>query len=217
MSQIFREGCNWVIVSHISEEQINSIQSVVDDAYEVDWSCYTSATGEQSKQYYLINPKWMPDQNHRQPKKWSDVQTKFETIVQKELVYHCVMPVNWNELHACGAWTAIGEKGSYHTIHDHGPSNICSVTYLKVPEKQESPSGQIYFVMNGHAYNTISLPKMQVFHIQPQVGMIVIFPSWMLHGVYPQGEGIRQTLNIDFNVQKDYKFDDPSPGGGSYY
>jgi uncharacterized protein (TIGR02466 family) len=217
MSQIFREGSNWVIISHLNESEIPPIQSVIDDAYEIDWSLYTSCKGEKSKQYYLINPKWMPDKSHRQPKDWNVVQEKFKTIIQSELVYHCVMPTNWKELHACSAWTAIGEKGSYHTIHDHGPSNICSVTYLKVPENQEDPAGQIYFVMHGQSYNTISPPKMQIFHVQPKVGMVVIFPSWMLHGVYPQGEGIRQTLNIDFNGNKDYKFDEPSPGGANYF
>ena len=217
MSQIFREGSNWIIISHLGEDKIKNIQSVVDNVYEVDWSCYTSCTGENSRQHYLLNPKWMPDQNHRSPKDWSNIQQQFEDIVQKELVHHCMMPQDWKKLHACSAWTAIGEEGSYHTIHDHGPSNICSVTYLKVPEKQEAPSGQIYFVMHGQAYNTISPPKMQVFHIQPQVGMIIIFPSWMLHGVYPQGKGIRQTLNIDFNKDENYNFNEPSPGGASYY
>jgi uncharacterized protein (TIGR02466 family) len=214
MSKIFREGANWVIVTFLSD--IEPFQKVVDDAYEVDWSLYTSCTGEKSRQHYLINPKWMPDLNHKQPRGWESLQTKFESLVQKELVYHCVMPSNWNKVHACSAWTAIGEKGSYHTVHDHGPSNICSVTYLKVPEGQEDPEGQIYFVMHGQSYNVISPPKMQVFHVRPQKGMMIIFPSWMLHGVYPQGEGIRQTLNIDFNGNPDYKFDEPHPSGAGY-
>lgn len=214
MSKIFREGSNWVIVTFLSD--VEPFQKVVDDVCQIDWSHYTSCTGEKSRQHYLINPKWMPDSNHKQPKGWDKVQSKFESLIQKELVYHCVMPSNWNKVHACSAWTAIGEKGSYHTIHDHGPSNICSVTYLKVPEGQEEPAGQIYFVMHGQSYNTISIPKMQVFHVRPQKGMMVIFPSWMLHGVYPQGEGIRQTLNIDFNGNPDYKFDEPHPSGAGY-
>jgi hypothetical protein len=166
----------------------------------------------------------MPKQGHVEPKGWPALREKYELIVQREIVNYGLMPSNWSKLHACSAWTVTGEEGSYHTVHEHGPMNVCSVTYLKVPpappineDKLENPvSGQIYFIMHADGYNPLSVPNFRVLHITPQEGMIVIFPSWMLHGVYPQGPGIRQTLNIDFNGDPNYSFNLPHSGGASY-
>ena len=214
MSQIFRQGLNWVIVDHLSDTEFTDevINSVTTD----DWSAYTSAKGEKSKQHYIMNPSWMPMQGHQEPQGWGTLRSKYEKLVQREVVNYGLMPHNWTNLHACSAWTVVGDEGSYHTIHDHGPNNICSVTYLKVPKEQESPAGQIFFVMHADPYSPLSVPTFRVFHIQPQENMIVIFPSWMQHGVYPQGPGIRQTLNIDFNGDPNYKFNVPHAGGASY-
>lgn len=214
MSQIFKQGLNWVIVDHIGN--LDSTNQMLETVTDDDWHAYTSAKGSNSRQHYIINPTWMPHAGHQEPIGWPDVRRKFTKIVQTEIVNYGLMPMNWTELHACSAWTVTGEEHSYHTIHEHGPMNICSVTYLKVPEKQESPAGQIYFVLHSDGYNSLSTPNMRVLHIQPQEGMIVIFPSWILHGVYPQGPGTRQTLNIDFNGDPNYKFNIPHSGGASY-
>lgn len=214
MSQIFRQGLNWVIIDHISNlDNANEMMSTVTNE---DWAMYTSAKGANSQQHYIINPHWMQAVNHQEPINWPTVRDQFTSIVQREVVYHGLMPMNWKELYACSAWTVTGQEGSYHTVHEHGPMNICSVTYLKVPEQQESPAGQIYFVMHADGYNPLSTPAYRVLHVQPQEGMIVIFPSWTLHGVYPQGPGLRQTLNIDFNGDPNYRFNLPHAGSANY-
>lgn len=214
MSKIFKEGLNWVIIDHIGN--LDLPKKVLETVTENDWSDYTSAKGPKSKQHYIINPRWMPAPDHKQPDGWPELCDKFKSIVQKEVVYHGLMPMDWGELHAVSAWTVVGEEGSYHTIHEHGPMNICSVTYLKVPEHQEYPQGQIYFVMHSDGYTGLSTPSSRVLHVQPQEGMIVIFPSWMLHGVYPQGKGTRQTLNIDFSNNPNYDYSIEQAGTASY-
>lgn len=216
MSEIFKQDSNWVIIDSIGKDTLEFARSVLADTDENDWSQYTSAKGPKSKQQYIINPVWMPSQGHKEPAKWPELRSTFETLVQRNLVLHSLMPGNWQKLHACSAWTVVGEEGSYHTIHEHGPQNVCSVTYLEVPKDQEYPAGQLYFVMHGASYNSLSVPATRIFHINPQPGTIVIFPSWMLHGVYPQGPGIRQTLNIDFNGDANYRFDTPHSGGASF-
>ena len=231
MSQIFRQGLNWIIIDHISN--LDFTDEVINSVSQKDYSDYTSAKGPKSKQHYIMNPSWMPMANFEEPSGWPKLREKYTQIVQREIVNYGLMPMNWRELHACSAWTVIGEEGSYHTIHEHGPMNISTVTYLKVPQQKrtledlqnltpsttppvEATAGQIYFVMDGAPYNPLSTPHYRLFHITPQEGMIVIFPSWMLHGVYPQGPGIRQTLNIDFNGDPNYKFNLPHSGGASF-
>ena len=34
----------------------------------------------------------------------------------------------------------------------------------------------------------------------PKVGDILIFPNWVYHGTEPQAIGLRQTLNLDFEI-----------------
>ena len=216
MSQIFRQNSNWVIVDHISTDLLNTAKTALADLDETNWAEYTSAKGVNSTQQYIINPSWMPMQGHQEPRQWPTLRETFENIVTKELNYYNLMPSNWEKLHACSAWQVTGGEGSYHTIHEHGPMNVCSITYLDVPDGQEYPAGQLFFVMHGDSYNSLSVPQSRIFHVNPSPGTIVIFPSWMLHGVYPQGPGVRKTLNIDFNGEANYKFDVPSSGSTSF-
>jgi hypothetical protein len=195
---IVTQGLNWVITDHISD--LDSIKTVVSDVTSEDWSSYTTAKGPKSRQHYLINPSWMPSEAHKEPRGWSDLKVWYENTVSKSLVHHGLLPSQWNGITAHRAWTVIGEEGSYHTIHDHGPNSVCSVTYIEVPEqnKNDDKAGQIYFVLQSDPYHPLAPVKHKVLHVAPKPGMIVIFPSWILHGVYPQGPGIRQTLNVDF-------------------
>ena len=195
---IVTQGLNWLITDQVSD--LEPMKKVVSDVTKEDWSAYTTAKGPNSRQHYLINPSWMPSQMHREPKGWSDLKSWYETTVQKLLIHHGLLPGQWSGITANRAWTVIGEEGSYHTIHDHGPNAVCSVTYLEVPErsKDNDKAGQIYFVLQSDPYHPLTPVKHKVVHITPKPGMIVIFPSWILHGVYPQGPGIRQTLNVDF-------------------
>lgn len=195
---IVTQGLNWLITDQVSD--LEPMKKVVSDVTEEDWSTYTTAKGPKSRQHYIINPSWMPSEVHREPKGWSDLKSWYEKNVLKSLIHHGLLPSQWSGITANRAWTVIGEEGSYHTIHDHGPNSICSVTYLEVPEKNKNDekAGQVYFVLQSDPYHPLTPVKHKVVHISPKPGMMVIFPSWILHGVYPQGPGIRQTINVDF-------------------
>lgn len=197
-TKIIRQGLNWVLIVDATD-LIEESKQVINDVYQFNFAPFTSAKGENSIQNYLTNPTWMPQANHKQPKGWDMLQEKFKKLTKRELVNYGLMPDNWKDLGVHSAWTISGNEGSYHTVHEHGYNNICSVIYLEVPPPGEHrPDGQIYFIMNGEGYNELSRPTFRVLPIQPHKGMMVIFPSWLLHGVYPQGPGVRQTLNIDY-------------------
>lgn len=197
MSNIITQGLNWLITEQI--EDLSSIKKMLSNVTEEDWSTYTSAKGPNSKQHYVLNPEWMPSKFHQIPEGWDNIKSWYETEVKKTLVHHGLLPSKWQNLSADRAWTVIGEEGSYHTIHDHGPNRVCSVTYIDVPEQQLPKQGDIYFVLQCDPYSQLSPVRHKVVHVTPKAGLMVIFPSWLLHGVYPQGPGIRQTLNIDFS------------------
>jgi hypothetical protein len=95
-------------------------------------------------------------------------------------------------------WTIIGEHGTYHTIHRHSKyiDKVSVVLYLQVPSEQVSPEGSIYF-FDDNADNYSKSIKI----VTPKIGDLIIFPSSIFHGTYPQGHGTRQTLNMDFSIK----------------
>ena len=103
------------------------------------------------------------------------------------------MSVDDLTLDAC--WTVLGKKGSYHICHRHTTSHghntdkdIAIVLYLETPE-ENGYEGLFYFVMDN-----------EVHEVVPKKGRLLIFPVKMYHGTYPQSDGLRQTLNMDFFV-----------------
>ena len=143
---------------------------------------YKSTVGKRSAQYDMF--KQVKDtfvEDH--------IKTKIHEALNK-------MNITAN-LEMTSAWTVIGNKGSYHKLHKHcvdiETNKICSVTYLKTPKKNIGENGNFYC-----AYR--KLGQIEYFTYKPRVGDIIIFPVWLLHGVYPQDEGTRQSLNIDFSI-----------------
>ena len=103
----------------------------------------------------------------------------------KEKIYSELRVKN---LKLCSAWTVLGKRGTYHTCHRHNTNtDISSVLYLESPDSN-FPSGAFYFFADEKVYD-----------FQPKKGDLIIFPVTMFHGSYPQGDGLRQTLNMDFS------------------
>lgn len=99
------------------------------------------------------------------------------------------------DLNILSAWTVIGKKASYHIVHKHNEkmSHIATVLYLDTPKLSVNEEGAFYFFLNDN--NTV-----RYYHFTPKTNDLIIMPVWIYHGVYPQGNGNRQTLNIDFEI-----------------
>jgi len=218
MTQIFRQGKNWLIITQI--DNISDIKEMLEDVDKQNYAEFTSAKGINSKQHYIIPPTWMPSNDHTYPQQWDTIKEKYAMVVQKELIHHGIMPFSWNRLYAKSAWTVKGEQGSWHTVHEHGPGSISTITYTAVPKKNDNDppytTGSVYFIMDGGSYSEISIPGTRVMHITPHEGMLIIFPSFMLHGVYPQGPGLRQTFNVDYHGDEKFNYGVGTAGTTSF-
>jgi len=112
------------------------------------------------------------------------------------------------------AWTVIGGEDTYHIVHNHTkPSKvidygivqgdnsikenkIASVLYLKVDIKKTlHKHGDFFFFLN-------EIDSIKYHQLSPVKGDLSFFPTHIMHGTYPQGPGIRQTLNIDWDVSE---------------
>ncbi len=118
-------------------------------------------------------------------------------------------------------WSVHSYEGDYNPIHDHGTKTIMGISttgWTKVPQQildqpvAGSPEYSLYNtsgVCDGYiAFNyglnqlmdTDRLRPPQSFVMQPEVGKLLVFPSWLQHMVYPfKGEGERRTIASNLN------------------
>jgi len=101
-------------------------------------------------------------------------------------------------------WVNVSEMGDYNNVHIHPNCVWSGVYYVEVgtPSDKRPFSGQIYFLdpRSGSGYQ---IAPFNVFgnckSIKPQNGQMLMFPSWLQHGVRPyDGEGER--ISIAFNI-----------------
>ena len=121
-------------------------------------------------------------------------------------------------------WSVHSYQGDYNPIHDHGTKTIMGVsctTWTKVPQQildQPTAGSPEYSLYNSSGsadgclafsygrnslIDTERLAPPQSFVIKPEVGKMLMFPSWLTHMVYPfEGEGERRTVAANLNVWK---------------
>ncbi len=99
-------------------------------------------------------------------------------------------------------WAIINGKFASNSVHNHPNSILSGVYYLKAPEN----CGGIYFTDPRPAaqmlvppvteFNLFTFPKVSY---KPREGTMILFPSWLLHGVdMNMSEEIR--ICLSFNI-----------------
>ena len=118
-------------------------------------------------------------------------------------------------------WSVHSYEGDYNPIHDHGTKTIMGISttgWTKVPQQildqpvagspeyslyNTSGVGDGYIAFNyglNQLMDTDRLRPPQSFVMQPEVGKLLVFPSWLQHMVYPfKGEGERRTIASNLN------------------
>jgi len=112
-------------------------------------------------------------------------------------------PVNDQTLRIT-AWANVARAGSYNAVHNHAPALYSGVYYAGVgdPAPEGSRDGLIEFVdprpgphggpLPTHAFNRPLI-------IDPEPGMLLMFPGWLLHYVHPY-RGTTPRVSIAFNL-----------------
>ena len=118
-------------------------------------------------------------------------------------------------------WSVHSYAGDYNPLHDHGTKTITGISttgWTKVPQEildkpvSGTPEYSLYNA-SGNCDGCVSfqygkdglidadrLRPPQNFMIKPEVGKLLVFPSWLQHMVYPfKGEGERRTVASNLN------------------
>tara|TARA_R100000084_G_scaffold34047_1_gene13466 strand:+ start:1533 stop:2222 length:690 start_codon:yes stop_codon:yes gene_type:complete len=118
-------------------------------------------------------------------------------------------------------WSVHSYEGDYNPIHDHGTKTIMGISttgWTKVPQQileqptAGSPQYSLYqasgdcdgYIAFQYGRNSLMdvdrLRPPQSFMMKPEVGKLLVFPSWLQHMVYPfKGEGERRTVASNLN------------------
>tara|TARA_B100001939_G_C16936471_1_gene616225 strand:+ start:469 stop:1107 length:639 start_codon:yes stop_codon:yes gene_type:complete len=94
-------------------------------------------------------------------------------------------------------WTNVNEPGSNNIIHSHSKWHWSGVYYI-----QGRDTGKIAFYSTPYLNQQITrgLPFGQSFTVEPVDGLLLIFPSYLLHEVLINPSK-RQRINLAFNVK----------------
>ena len=121
------------------------------------------------------------------------------------------------------AWVVSQYANEYNPLHNHTGCELSGVIYLKVPDvkgrrkiesKKGKPEGDgdINFVYNAASQRNHDIFEKGLVQITPTPGLMLMFPSYLLHTVYPFiGEGERRC--IAFNAT--YRIVNPTGRAGA--
>ena len=97
------------------------------------------------------------------------------------------------------SWCNVQNKDSQLDMHAHGFSALSGVLYINVDDQ----SSTLDFLNPNYSIFQFNIdPKSYVFKLQPKIGTLIIFPSWLVHGNW--GTNINKTENraiISFNTR----------------
>jgi len=102
------------------------------------------------------------------------------------------------------AWATVCRTGAYHAPHSHPDSAWSGVYYVDVgTDAPGRPlSGVLEFLDPRAGVEAVSAPGDpygEPFRVQPQAGLLVVFPSWLYHWVHPY-TGQTPRIAVSFNA-----------------
>jgi uncharacterized protein (TIGR02466 family) len=144
---------------------------------------------------------------------WPEVQaTDFKESISSAIL-HMVKTVgrvpHMNAELSIVAWCNLNREGAFNTPHNH-PKHIWSGVYYSHVDDMApdgTPSqGTISLQDPRGAINMLRHPGKcnwgSSVQLKPVAGMVILFPSWLFHLVYPfKGEGERISIAFNANVE----------------
>tara|TARA_R110001583_G_scaffold192066_1_gene358205 strand:- start:4167 stop:4784 length:618 start_codon:yes stop_codon:yes gene_type:complete len=160
-----------------------------------------STRGKLSKQFHLSDSAslYRLGDNSRDD---SIIDEKIVEEVKKWVIpeYKKRFEVGEIELDLISAWTVVGKKNSWHSIHNHNKGTVQSdnhigvVIYLEAPKPTFHLRGNFFYMYEDNITNYIGYGE-----VAGKEGQVIIMPSRLWHGAQPCA-GKRHTLNFEFDI-----------------
>ena len=111
---------------------------------------------------------------------------------------HPLLSRRRNSIRFSGAWSVRLIEGGYHANHVHPQGWISSALYLVLPSDVGQDDAGYLTLGEPQDQLKLGLPPTRL--VEPKIGRLVLFPSWMWHGTRPFGRGERMTVAFDVAV-----------------
>ena len=99
-----------------------------------------------------------------------------------------------------GSWSVRLRDGGFHESHVHNSGWISSALYLALPEGQSGDAADKGILELGAPPKALNLDQLPLREIEPAVGRLILFPSWLWHGTKPFQTGERLTIAFDVKL-----------------
>ena len=99
-----------------------------------------------------------------------------------------------------GSWSVRLRGSGFHESHVHPRGWISSALYLALPGGDEGKAEEQGVLELGAPPRSLNLHQSPIREIDPRVGRLVLFPSWLWHGTRPFQSGERLTIAFDVKV-----------------
>lgn len=156
--------------------------------------------------------------------------TEFIGVALKTIVSHVnggATPPDQIDVVATESWFHITNSGGYHDAHQHQFCSWCGIYYLQAGDPQpEAPDGIARNGINrfysplatGGSYTDFGNDYLKNgnFDVQPEDGVLVLFPSFLQHSALPY-TGEKDRIVVSFNSRANLSGGPTAAFGGSGY
>jgi uncharacterized protein (TIGR02466 family) len=101
-------------------------------------------------------------------------------------------------------WVNVANRSCLNTPHDHPAWVWSGCYYVKVPKQDKEYGGKVEFMDHRTNIRTLTVDGAPCFaskfSVMPKAGMLIIFPSYLRHWVYPN-ESDESRVSIAFNAR----------------
>lgn len=96
-----------------------------------------------------------------------------------------------------GSWSVLLRNAGYHANHVHPQGWISSALYIRLPTRRPDEAKDAGWLTLGEPQAELGLDLKPFREIEPKVGHLALFPSYMWHGTRTFAEGERLTVAFD--------------------
>ena len=102
-----------------------------------------------------------------------------------------------SDWHFSGSWSVRLTGAGFHVAHMHPAGWLSSAFYVVLPEM----AGEEGWLMLGEPPAELGTGLAPLDRVEPKVGRLALFPSWLWHGTRAFGAGERLTVAFDVGLR----------------
>lgn len=128
---------------------------------------------------------------------------QFLSVSLQDAIHQYTADSGYAHCNLTQSWINIQRKGSSLGEHTHPFSQVSGALYLSCDDK----SNKLYFYNPNQLIDSIELDRnrfteysYELYYFKPQIGTLILFPSWLKHGSYGEINESEERIVLSFNT-----------------